>query len=82
MNEFKQGRVAGLWEASLSYHDILTCTEHPVMTVMLVWNQWIEADLKQRRAGTVPCNVTTVRDDRHVVCMAIMDCTASSTMLS
>ena len=36
----------------------------------------------QRRASTGPHNVTTAWDDCHLVCMAMMDLTASSTVLS
>ena len=36
----------------------------------------------QRIAGSGPRNVTTARDDRHLVRMAVTDCTAPSTALS
>ena len=38
-----------------------------------VWNQWIKEVRTQRRASTVPCNVTTAWDDCHLVCMAVRD---------
>ena len=38
--------------------------------------------LTQRRAGTGPRNVTTARDDRHLVRITVTDRTASSTVLS
>ena len=46
------------------------------------WNQWREEDRTQRRAGTAPRNMATVRDDRHHVRMAVTDRTASYTLLS
>ena len=49
---------------------------------MRVCNQWREEGRSLRRAGTGPRNVTTARDDRHLVRMAVTDCTASSTVLS
>ncbi|KAJ4444493.1 hypothetical protein ANN_06285 [Periplaneta americana] len=55
---------------------------HAATTVMRVWNQWIEEGRTQRRAGTGPRNVSTAWDDRHLVCMAVTDRTASSTVLS
>ncbi|KAJ8876753.1 hypothetical protein PR048_021200 [Dryococelus australis] len=36
----------------------------------------------QRRAGSGPRNVTTARDDRRLVCMAVTDRTVSSTVLA
>ena len=55
MNAFERGRMVGLWEASLSYHDIAARTGHAAMTVMHEWNQWREKGLTQRQAGTGPC---------------------------
>ena len=49
---------------------------------MRVWNQWREEGRTQRRAVTAPHNVTTARDDRHLVRMTVTDRTASSTVLS
>ena len=69
-------------EAGLSYHDIVARTGHAAKTVMRVWNQSREEGHMQRRAGTGPHNVTTARDDRHLVRMAVTDRTVSSTMLS
>ena len=74
--------MVGLREASLSYHDIAARIEHAAMTVMHVWNKWREEGRTQIRAGTGPRNVTTAQDDRHLVHMAVMDRTASSTVLS
>ncbi|KAJ8882984.1 hypothetical protein PR048_014823 [Dryococelus australis] len=76
------GRMIGLWETGLSYRDISARTGHTATTMMRVWNQWIEECRTQRRAGTKPRNVTTARDDLHLVCMAVTDRTASSTVLA
>ena len=81
MSAIERGKMLGLQEAGLSYRDIVACTGHAATTVMHVWNQWREEGRMQRRAGIGPCNVTTARDD-HLVCMAMMDHTASSTVLS
>ena len=82
VSAFEQGKMVGLQEAVLSYCDIVACTGHAATTVMCVCNQWREESRTQRRAGTGPHNVTTVRYDRHLVCLAVMDHIASSTMLS
>ena len=74
--------MVGLREAGFSYRDIAARTGHAATTVMRIWNQWREEGLTQRPADTGPRNVTTARDDRHLVRMAVTDRTASSTMLS
>ena len=79
---FEWGRMVGLWEAGLSYLDIVAHTGHAAMTVMHEWNQRREEGHTQRQAGTGPRNMNTAQDDRHLVRMAVMDCTASSIVLS
>ena len=71
-----------LREAGLSWRDIAARTGHAATTVMRVWSQWREEGRTQRRAGTGPRNVTTARDDRHLVRMPATDRTAASTALS
>ena len=82
VSAFKRGRMVGLQEAGSSYRYVAARTGHAATTVVRVWNQWTEESRTQRRAGTGPCNVTTARDDRHFVRMAVTDRTASSTVLS
>ena len=82
MSAFERGRIVGLQEASLSYRDIAARIGHVATTVMRVCNQWREEGRTQRRTGTVLRNLTTVRDDRHLVRMAATDRTAASTALS
>ena len=82
VSAFERGRIVCRREAGLSYRDIAARTGHAAMTVMRVRNQWREEGRTQRRAGTAPRNVTTARDDRRLVRMAVTDRTASSTELS
>ena len=82
VSAFERGRMVGLREAGLSYRDIAARTGHSATTVMRVWNQWKEEGRTQRRAGIGPRDVTTARDDRHLVRMTVMDRTVSSTVLS
>ena len=74
--------MVGLREAGLSYRDIAVRRGRAATTVMRVWDQWREENRTQRRAGTGPCNVTTARDDRHLVFMAVTDRAVSSIVLS
>ena len=78
----RTGRMVGLREAGLSYHDTAARTGHAATTVVCVWNLWREEGRAQRQAGTGPHNVTTAWDNRHIVRMAVMNRTASSTVLS
>ncbi|KAJ8897134.1 hypothetical protein PR048_002480 [Dryococelus australis] len=48
-------------------------TVHAATTAMRVWHQWIEDGRMQRREGNGLLNVTTARDDRHLVRMAAKD---------
>ena len=82
VSAFERGRMVGLREAGLTYRDIAARTGHASTTVMRVWNQWREKSLTQVRAGTGSRNVTTARDDRHIVRMVATDREASSTGLS
>ena len=82
MSVFERGKMVGLREAGLSYSDIAARTGHATTTVMRVWSHWRENGRTHRRAGTGPRNVTTARDDRHLVSMAVTDRTASSTVMS
>ena len=66
MSAFEWGRMVGL--PDLSYCDIVAHTGHAATAVMSVWNQWRDEGCMQRRAGTVR--------------IAVMDHTASSTVLS
>ncbi|KAJ8879118.1 hypothetical protein PR048_019724 [Dryococelus australis] len=55
---------------------------HAATTAMHVCNPWIEEGSTQRRVGTGPRSVTTVRDDRNLVRMAVTERRASSTVLA
>ena len=82
VSAIERGRMVSPREAVLSYRDIAARTLHAARIVKRVWNQWREEGLTHRRPGTGPRNLTTARDDRHLVRMAVTDRTASSTVLS
>ena len=82
VSAFERGRMVDLRKAGFSYRDIAARTEHAASTVMRLWNPWRKEGRTQRRAGTEPHDVTTARDDRHLVRMAVTYRTASSTVLS
>ncbi|GFW06514.1 transposable element Tc1 transposase [Trichonephila clavipes] len=45
---------------------------------MRVWKQWTDEHQTTRKTGSGRRKVTSVRDDRHLLCMAVTDHTASS----
>ncbi|KFM59053.1 Transposable element Tc1 transposase, partial [Stegodyphus mimosarum] len=49
---------------------------------MRVWKQWTDECRTTRKSGSGPRNVTSARDDRHLVRMARTDRTASSRQLA
>ena len=78
----ERGRMIILREAGLSYSNIPARTGHAATTVMRVWNQWREEGRMHKRAGTGPRNVTTARDVRDLVRMAVTNRTASFKVLT
>ena len=80
--EFKRGRIVGIREAGLSYRDVSVRTGNFAMALKHVWKQCIEEGHTQRRAGTLPRNVTTTWDMSHVIRIAVTNCTASSMALN
>ncbi|GFX30583.1 uncharacterized protein TNCV_3462311 [Trichonephila clavipes] len=49
---------------------------------MRVWKQWTDEYRTTRKIGSGRRKVTSVRNDRHVLRMAVNDCTASSRQLA
>ena len=80
VSAFERGRMVGVREVGLSYPDIAARSGHAAITIMRVWNQWREEGRTQRRAGTGPRNVTTARDDRHLIHLAVTDLSVESTL--
>ncbi|KFM68742.1 Transposable element Tc1 transposase, partial [Stegodyphus mimosarum] len=82
LTEFERGRIIGLREAGLSYRAVSSRVQRNSSTVMRVWKQWTDECRTTRKSGSGPRNVTSARDDRHLVRMARTDRTASSRQLA
>ncbi|KFM59437.1 Transposable element Tc1 transposase, partial [Stegodyphus mimosarum] len=82
LTEFERGRIIGLREAGLSYRAVASRVQRNSSTVMRVWKQWTDECRTTRKSGSGPRNVTSARDDRHLVRMARTDRTASSRQLA
>lgn len=82
ISEFERGRIVGLREAGLSYRAVAARVQRNSSTIMRVWKQWTDEGRRARKSGSGPRNVTSARDDRHLVRMAQTDRTASSRQLA
>lgn len=82
LTEFERGRIIGLREGGFSYREIAARVQRNSSTVMRVWKQWTEENRTTRKTGSGRRKVTSARDDRHLVRMAVTDRTASSRQLA
>lgn len=80
--QFERGRIIGLREGGFSYRAIAARVQRSSSTVMRVWKQWIDENRTTRKTGSGRRKVTSMRDDRHLVRMAVTDRTASSRQLA
>lgn len=82
VSEFERGRIVGLREAGLSHGAVAARVQRNRSTIMRVWKLWTDEGRTARKSGSGPRNVTSARDDRHLVRMALTDRTASSRQLA
>nr|XP_042908021.1 uncharacterized protein LOC122271290 [Parasteatoda tepidariorum] len=80
--DFERGRTIGLWEAGLSYGADATRVQRNSSTVVRVWKQWTNKCQTTWKSGSGPRNVTSARDYRHLVRMALTDRTAPTRQLA
>ncbi|GFW23148.1 transposable element Tc1 transposase [Trichonephila clavipes] len=79
---FERGRIIGLREGGFSYRAIGAREQRNSSTVMRVWKQWTDAHRTTRKTGSGRRKVTSARDDRHLLRMAVNNRTASSRQLA
>ncbi|XP_042895534.1 uncharacterized protein [Parasteatoda tepidariorum] len=82
LREFERGRIIGLREAGLSYRAVAARVQRNRSTVMRVWKQWTDECQTTRKSGSGPRNVTSARDDRHLIRIVLTDRTAPSRQLA
>ncbi|GFU92511.1 transposable element Tc1 transposase [Trichonephila clavipes] len=78
LTEFERGRFIGLREGGFTYRAIGARVQWNGSTVMRVWKQWTEENRTTRKTGSGQRNVMSVRDDRHLLRMAVNDRATSS----
>ncbi|GFX62330.1 transposable element Tcb1 transposase [Trichonephila clavipes] len=80
--EFERERITGLREGGFSFRAIGAHVQRNSSTVMRVWKQWSDEHQTTRKTGNGRRKVTSARDDRHLLRMAVNDSTASSRQLA
>ncbi|GFY27342.1 transposable element Tc1 transposase [Trichonephila clavipes] len=81
LTKLERGKIIGLQEGGFSYRAIRARVQRNSSTVMRVWEQWTDEHRITRKTGNGRRKVTSARDDRHLLCMAVNDSTASSRQL-
>ncbi|XP_071042100.1 uncharacterized protein [Parasteatoda tepidariorum] len=82
LTEFERGRIIDLREAGLSHRTVAARVQRNRSTVMRVWKQLTDECQTTRKSGSGPRNVTSARNDRHLVRMELTDRTAPSRQLA
>ncbi|PRD27567.1 UNVERIFIED_CONTAM: hypothetical protein NCL1_35007 [Trichonephila clavipes] len=82
LTEFERVKIVGLREGGFSYHVIGARVQWNSSTVMRVWKQWTDEHRATRKTGSARRKVTSARDDRHLLHVAVNDCTACSRQLA
>ncbi|GFT83678.1 transposable element Tc1 transposase [Trichonephila clavipes] len=76
LTEFERGRIIGLREGGFSSRAIGTRVQWNSSTVMRVWKQWSDEHRTTRKTGSRRWKVTSARDDRHLLYIAMNESTA------
>ncbi|GFS76940.1 uncharacterized protein TNCV_3756171 [Trichonephila clavipes] len=71
LTKLEQGKIIGLQEGGFSYRAIGARVQRNSSTVMRVWEQWTDEHQITRKTGNGRRKVTSARDDRHLLCMAV-----------
>ncbi|GFX64377.1 transposable element Tc1 transposase [Trichonephila clavipes] len=77
LTQFERGKIISLREGGFSYRAIGTHVQRDSSTVMRVWKQWTYEHRTTRKTSNGRQKVTSVRDDRHLLRMAVNVGTAS-----
>ncbi|GFV73744.1 transposable element Tc1 transposase [Trichonephila clavipes] len=81
LTEFKRSKIFYLREGGFSYRTIGPRIQRISSTVMRVSKQWTDEHRTTRKTCSGRWKVTSARDDRHLLLMAVNDRTASSRQL-
>ncbi|GFU42750.1 transposable element Tc1 transposase [Trichonephila clavipes] len=82
LTKFERGIIIGLREGGFSYHVTGARVQRNSSTGMRVWKQRTDEHRTTRKTGRGRWKVTSAHKDRHLLRMAVNDCTASSRQLA
>ncbi|GFV82995.1 uncharacterized protein TNCV_1180091 [Trichonephila clavipes] len=82
LTKFERGMIIGLRGGGFSYHVTGARVQQNSSKVMQVWKQWTDKHRTTRKTGSGRWKVTSARNDRHLLRMAVNDCTAYSRQLA
>ncbi|GFT95216.1 uncharacterized protein TNCV_3325531 [Trichonephila clavipes] len=82
LTEFERMIIMDLREGGFSYRAIGARMQGNSSTVMPVWKQWTDEHRTTRKTGSGRWKVTSARDDRHLLRMAMNNRTASFRQLA
>ena len=73
LTEFERGRIIDLREDGLLYRAVAALVQRYSSTVMRLWKQWTDECRTTRKPRSGPQNMTSTREDRHLVRMTRTD---------
>ncbi|GFW48654.1 transposable element Tc1 transposase [Trichonephila clavipes] len=82
LTKLERRKIIGLQEGGFSYREIRAREQRNSSTAMRIWKQWTDELRISRKTGNGRRKVTSARDDRHLLCMAVNDSTISSRQLA
>ncbi|GFW34433.1 transposable element Tcb1 transposase [Trichonephila clavipes] len=78
VSEFDSGRIVAYRDCGLSFREIGSRVGRNQTTVMRICDRWKQEGTTDRRGRSYPPQCTTSREDRQIVCMAVMDRSVTS----
>ncbi|GFU47764.1 transposable element Tcb1 transposase [Trichonephila clavipes] len=78
VSEFDRGRIETYRDCGLSFREIGSRVGRNPITVMRIWDCWMQEDMTDRRSELHPPQCTTSREDRQMVRMAVTNRSVTS----
>ncbi|GFS58935.1 HTH_Tnp_Tc3_2 domain-containing protein [Trichonephila clavipes] len=76
--DLDKGRTEAYKDCRLSYRNIATRVGGDPVTVISIWNRWIQEAYTKRHTGSLRPLITSSLEDRHVILKALIDRAAMS----
>ncbi|GFV51017.1 transposable element Tcb1 transposase [Trichonephila clavipes] len=73
VSEFDRGRIVAYRDCGLSFREIGSCVGRNQITVMWIYDLWIQESMTDRRGRSHPPQCTTSREGRQIMRIAVTD---------